>query len=103
MNLHAEEIGADGGEIPFFGVNHRDAYGNVWSVCECGHASKDEALACAATMLDRSGRIAFESYNDAVGGVTWDGKPIPGWDAVTEKVREGWRTAAFAARQGAKL
>lgn len=38
-----------------------------------------------------------------VGGRTWDGRPIPGWEAVTGKVREGWRTAALAARQGAKL
>lgn len=46
---------------------------------------------------ERYGRAAFEAYNIAVGGLTWDGKPIPGWDAVTDKVREGWRVAAMAA------
>ena len=51
----------------------------------------------APEMRERYGRAAFEAYNAAVGGLTWDGKPIPGWDAVTDKVREGWRVAAMAA------
>lgn len=51
----------------------------------------------APEMRERYGRAAFEAYNVAVGGLTWDGKPIPGWEAVTDKVREGWRVAAMAA------
>lgn len=98
MKLHTVEI-EDGG----WGVEHYDPSGNRWEVCGCGHPSADEATACAAASLERHGRIAFETYNDAVGGKTWDNKPIPGWDAVTDKVREGWRIAAFATRQGAKL
>lgn len=47
---------------------------------------------------ERCGRAAFEAYNVAVGGRTWDDKPIPGWDAITEKIREAWRIAATAAR-----
>lgn len=39
------------------------------------------------------GQIAFETYVEA-GGITYDGKPIPGWDAVSEKVRRGWSAAA---------
>jgi hypothetical protein len=42
------------------------------------------------------GRLAFESYGVAVGGQTWDGKPIPGWDAVTDAVRAGWSAGAAA-------
>jgi len=86
-----------------FGVEHEDYYENRHAVCECGHLTADEARACAAASLERAGRIAFESYNNAVGGVTWDGKPIPGWDAVTDKVREGWRTAAFAVQKGQRV
>jgi len=42
------------------------------------------------------GQIAFEAYNDAVGGRTWDDRPIPGWHEVTDKVRNGWEQAASA-------
>jgi len=42
------------------------------------------------------GQIAFEAYNEAVGGKTWDGKPIPAWQDVSEKVRNGWNKAAVA-------
>lgn len=98
MNLRTIEIVPGG-----WGVNHHAADSGLWCVCDCEHPTAEEATACAAETLERRGRIAFEAYNDSVGGVTWDGKPIPGWDAVTDKVREGWRTAAFAARNGQKL
>lgn len=98
MNLRTIEIEPGG-----WGVEHNDPSGNRWEVCGCGHRTASEATRCAAASLERHGRIAFEAYNAAVGGVTWDDKPIPVWEAVTDKVREGWRTAAFAARQGAKL
>lgn len=45
------------------------------------------------------GRRAFEAYNASVGGLTWDGKPIPGWDAITPKIREAWCVAAETARK----
>lgn len=86
-----------------WGVEHVDFYENAWVVCECGHATDDEARACAEKSLDAAGRLAFETYNNAVGGVTWDGKPIPGWEKVTDKVRDGWRTAAFAVQKGQRL
>lgn len=94
-NLHAVECGP--GE---WGAEHVDAAGNRWSVCECANASPDAAMECARVHLDVMGRRAFETYNAAVGGVTWDGKPIPGWDAVTDKVRDGWRMAALAVEKG---
>lgn len=43
------------------------------------------------------GRIAFEAYREAVGGKTFDGKPIPGWADLhgdADKIRAGWEAAA---------
>lgn len=48
------------------------------------------------TDTERLGRAAFEQYGRAMGGRTYDGKPIPKWEEVGEKVREGWRQAAHA-------
>lgn len=42
------------------------------------------------------GRIAFEAYNEAKGGLTHDGKPIPPWTDVGAAVREAWEAAAYA-------
>lgn len=43
------------------------------------------------------GRAAFEAYCFAVGGHTFDGRLIPGWDdpRMTQKVRDGWIEAAL--------
>lgn len=47
------------------------------------------------------GQVAFEAYNDAKGGLTYDGKPIPSWDTLTDEVglsvRAAWEAAAVAA------
>lgn len=83
-----------------WGVDHIDSAGNRWAVCECEHEHEADALDCARAALDALGRDAFDTYNHAVGGVTWDGKPIPGWDQVTDKVRDGWRMAGLSARKG---
>lgn len=43
------------------------------------------------------GQLAFEAYCEAVGGETFDGKPIPGWDELHGdrlKVQGGWHAAA---------
>lgn len=46
-------------------------------------------------MSDKSmGQRAFEAYNEAKGGRTYDGKPIPPWDAVGDDVRSAWERAA---------
>lgn len=42
------------------------------------------------------GQLAFEAYNHAKGGVTYDGKPIPPWTDVGDAVRAGWEVAAGA-------
>ena len=77
-------------------VSHVDGNNREWVICECGHHDPDVALNCASAVLDDIGRRAFETYNHAVGGVTWNGLPIPGWDAVTGHVRDGWRMAALS-------
>ncbi len=45
------------------------------------------------------GKIAFDAYTASVGGVTHDGKPIPGWLDLTDEVRAGWSAAAIAVRE----
>lgn len=44
--------------------------------------------------MSELGRIAFEAYSKSVGGKTYDNKPIPAWDDLTDQVRAGWTTAA---------
>ncbi len=44
------------------------------------------------------GRTAYTAYRDAVGGLAYDGQPIPGWDDLPDKVRAGWETAGGAVR-----
>jgi len=46
--------------------------------------------------VERLARLAFEAYNDHAGGKTWDGKPIPTWDELTERnspVPGHWKAA----------
>jgi len=45
------------------------------------------------------GQVTFEGYNAVMGGLTWDNKPIPGWDEVGDRVRNGWEGAAKALLQ----
>jgi hypothetical protein len=44
------------------------------------------------------GRVAYAAYSEHRGGRAHDGSPIPGWDAMREEIREGWRVAAWAVR-----
>lgn len=43
---------------------------------------------------ERIAREMFEAYNEKAGGKTWDGKPIPPWAEVGEKVQGNWLAAA---------
>ena len=47
------------------------------------------------------GQVGYEAYNMAKGGLTYDGKPIPAWDALTGEVglavQSAWEVAARAA------
>jgi hypothetical protein len=40
---------------------------------------------------------AYAAYVEAVGGTTWDGKPIPKWNEIKDRQREGWRSGVKAA------
>lgn len=42
-------------------------------------------------------RMMFDAYNAEAGGLTWDGKPIPPFDAVGPKVQANWFAAARCA------
>ncbi len=45
------------------------------------------------------GMIAWNTYKVAVGGTTFDGKPLPSWDELGERQRIGWEEAANAIRK----
>lgn len=49
-------------------------------------------------LLEDVARRAFAAYVADVGGVTYDGKPIPTWDALSSAVQSGWLAAAYTAR-----
>lgn len=44
------------------------------------------------------GRIAFEAYNAAGvnAGKTFDGRPVPAWDALSDDVRAKWQAGTAA-------
>ena len=41
-------------------------------------------------------QIAFEAYRDAVGGVAYDGTPIPQWGELRDNIKNGWLVAGLA-------
>ena len=45
-------------------------------------------------------RTMFDAYNKQAGGKTWDGKDIPPFDQVGDRVQANWIAAAEAAREG---
>lgn len=42
------------------------------------------------------GQIAWDAYAKAVGGKTFDGKPLPAWEGLGPAQRQGWIGAARA-------
>jgi hypothetical protein len=44
------------------------------------------------------GRIAYSAYCRAVDDLTWDGRPTPEWNALTDKIRGAWVAAGMSAR-----
>lgn len=42
------------------------------------------------------GQVAFERYSEMKDWKTYDGKPIPPWESLTDDVRIGWEQAALA-------
>jgi hypothetical protein len=43
------------------------------------------------------GERAWRAYCEKVGGTAYDGKPLPAWDELGERQRQGWQAAAAAA------
>lgn len=41
--------------------------------------------------VERYAILAYDIYKEKVGGLTWDGKPIPQWAEIKAKQRNGWR------------
>ena len=46
--------------------------------------------------LTRLARKGFEAYNEAAGGLNYEGKPIPPWDEVPQHIRDKWKVATYA-------
>ena len=42
-------------------------------------------------------RELYEAYIESSGGLSWDGKPCPTWENLTEAVRKHWGAAAIRA------
>lgn len=47
--------------------------------------------------IETAAMNAYRHYGDAVGGTTWDGKPIPEWHLIKGRQRNGWRNAVVGA------
>lgn len=45
---------------------------------------------------EEAGRINFRAYCDAVNNTNIADNPIPDWDELGDRVREGWRRGAMA-------
>ena len=41
-------------------------------------------------------KLAYEAYCEAVGGKSWDGKPLQKWDDLPESIQLAWAVAAKA-------
>lgn len=64
-------------------------------LCECGHASPEEALACARPRsLERLGELAYTTM--------WEGRPSVPWDRLYPCGRELWRGVAAAVLQAVR-
>lgn len=46
--------------------------------------------------LEYYGKLAFEAYRANANFTTYDGKPIPDWSELSDKVKENWINAAKA-------
>ena len=44
--------------------------------------------------MSKLGRINFEGYNKRAKGLTWDKRPIPAWENLTEEIRQNWISGA---------
>ncbi len=47
---------------------------------------------------DNHGAVAYAAYAVSTGGKTYDGRDMPTWEGLTDKIRTAWEAAADAAR-----
>lgn len=99
-------------------VAESDAGGGTVGCCAHPHRSREEAAACPDARQNAdsitgirtpaprpkvsdedAAREMFAAYNEQAGGLTWDGKPIPPWEATGPKVQANWMAAARRARE----
>ncbi len=45
--------------------------------------------------LERA-KAGYEAYAKSTGGKTYDGKDMPKWDEVPQKIKDAWNAAATA-------
>lgn len=43
-------------------------------------------------------KAAYEAYAESTGGRTFDGRPMPTWNELPDRIRIAWGAAADAAR-----
>lgn len=41
-------------------------------------------------------QTAYAAYSQATGGLTHDGRPMPAWDDLGDRIRHAWASAALA-------
>jgi hypothetical protein len=59
------------------------------------HAQK-LGRAVAETLAKHVGKLAYDTYAAKAGGVTHDGRPMPKWEDLGDKVRSQWDVSAQA-------
>lgn len=42
------------------------------------------------------GQTAYDAYTVATGGKTWDGRDMPTWDQLGDRIRDAWTDAGRA-------
>lgn len=45
------------------------------------------------------GKVAYEAYAQFTGGKTFDGREMPTWENLTDRIRSAWEAASTAARE----
>ncbi|OWL96546.1 hypothetical protein CBQ26_09215 [Deinococcus indicus] len=53
------------------------------------------------TPQDAPGYINYSAYRSRLGGLTWDGRPMPEWTDLPQNVRDGWEAGGRMVRRHA--
>jgi len=46
--------------------------------------------------MDGFGALGYEAYARSTGGKTWDGKDMPKWEDLPQRIKDAWMAAADA-------